>query len=489
MKTKADKRGHFDALAPERDRWLRRNRYYHEEVRRLVASVVPPGSSVVEIGCGTGDLLAGLAPARGLGLDLSPEMVAVARRKHGARGSELEFRVGDAEALEVDEKFDFVVLSDLLGDLTDVWAVFRSLRRVTHPGTRVVITYFNALWEPVLRAGERLGLKMPQDEQNWLGLDDIANLLELNGFEIVTRGTRLLLPKRIPLLSEFLNRFVSQVPPFHHLCLTTYLVARPRPEQGVPAERSVSVVVPCRNERGNVRAAVERMPAMGRHTEIIFVDGNSNDGTVEAIEEVIREYRGRKDVKLIHQVEPGSSDGAGHGKMLKLGKGDAVRKGFAAASGEVLMILDSDLTVPPEDLPKFYLALAEGRGELVNGTRLVYPMEKEAMRFLNKLANRFFGVLFSWLCGQRMKDTLCGTKVLLRRDYDKIVAGRAFFGDFDPFGDFDLLFGAARQNLKIVDVPVRYRERTYGEVKIRRFQHGLLLLKMSAIAMTKLKLS
>jgi glycosyltransferase involved in cell wall biosynthesis len=227
---------------------------------------------------------------------------------------------------------------------------------------------------------------------------------------------------------------------------------------------------------------------MGSHTEIIFVDGNSNDGTVEMIEEVIRENAGRRDVKLIHQVPPGSADGAGHGKMLKLGKGDAVRKGFAAAQGEVLMILDADLTVPPEDLPKFYLALVEGSGDFINGSRLVYPMEREAMRFLNKLANKAFGALFTWLIEQRLKDTLCGTKVLLKRDYERIVAGRSFFGDFDPFGDFDLLFGAAKQSLKIVEVPVRYRERTYGDVKIRRFKHGLLLLKMSAIAFAKLKL-
>jgi glycosyltransferase involved in cell wall biosynthesis len=274
----------------------------------------------------------------------------------------------------------------------------------------------------------------------------------------------------------------------HHLCLTTHLVARTICD-GPRTERSVTVVIPCRNERGNIRAAVERTPDMGSHTEIIFVDGNSSDGTVELIEQVIQEQVGRRDLKLIHQVPPGSQEGASHGRMLRLGKGDAVRKGFAAATGEILMILDADLTVPPEDLPKFYLALAERRGEFINGTRLVYPMEKQAMRFLNKVANRAFGILFTWLCGQRLKDTLCGTKALLRKDYQRIAAGRAFFGDFDPFGDFDLLFGATKQQLRIVEVPVRYRERTYGDVKIQRFKHGLILLRMCAVALRKLKLS
>jgi glycosyltransferase involved in cell wall biosynthesis/ubiquinone/menaquinone biosynthesis C-methylase UbiE len=490
MKTKQERQAHFDRLASERPAWIARNRAYHRDVAAQVGFVVPPDSSVLELGCGVGDLLASLQPRRGLGIDFSPEMVRIARQRHPVeRQPGLEFRVADAEALDLGETFDYVVLSDLLGELTDIWAAFRSLRAVTHPRSRVFISSFNSLWEPVLRLGEALGLKTPQDHQNWLSMGDIANLLELNGFEVVTRGRRLLFPKAVPVLSTVLNRYLAKLPLVRNLCLCVDLVARPRAEPPVESPGpTVTVVIPCRNERGNIRAAVERTPAMGARTELLFVDGNSNDGTVEEVERVIEEFHGRRDVKLLHQVPRGSDDGRGHGKMLKLGKGDAVRKGFEAASGEVLMILDSDLTVPPEELPKFYQALVERRGELINGNRLVYPMERDAMRFLNKLANRFFGALFTWLCGQRLRDTLCGTKVLYKADYRKIVAGRAFFGDFDPFGDFDLLFGATKQNLRIVEVPVRYRERTYGEVKIERFRHGLLLLRMSAIALVKLKL-
>jgi SAM-dependent methyltransferase len=488
VKTKAEKRRHFDALAPRRDHWRRRNRYYHRFLSELLQSLVPSGSTVLELGCGTGDLLAELAPRRGVGLDLSEAMVEVARQKYppGHR-PELEFRCGDAEAPGLEETFDHVILSDLVGELSDVWAALRSLRTLTHPGSRVVVTNFNPLWEPLLRLGQWLGLMMPQHEQNWLHLDDVTTFLELNGFEVVRQGRHLLFPKDVPLLSPLLNRWLGQLPGLDRLSLLTYVVARPRPAEAPPRPRSVTVVVPCRNERGNVRAAVERMPEMGTHTEILFVDGNSSDGTVEEIERVAAEWRGRRDVKLLHQVPPGSADGQGHGKMLKLGKGDAVRKGFAAASGELLMICDADLTVPPEELPRFYQALIEGRGELINGTRLVYPMERDAMRLLNKVANRWFGALFTWLCGQRLRDTLCGTKALSREDYARIAAGRAWFGDFDPFGDFDLLFGATRQNLRIAEVPVRYRERTYGEVKIERFRHGLLLLKMAGIAARRLK--
>ena len=114
-------------------------------------------------------------------------------------------------------------------------------------------------------------------------------------------------------------------------------------------------------------------------------------------------------------------------------------------------------------------------------------MEKEAMRFLNLCANKFFSITFSWLLGQSVKDTLCGTKVLWKKDYERIAANRSFFGDFDPFGDFDLLFGAAKANLHIMDIPIRYRDRTYGSTNINRWSHGLLLLRMFIFAARKLK--
>jgi len=487
MLSKKEKIHLYDGLAGEREQWRLKNSYYYQYLEEFIASLVPAGGSVLELGCGTGELLASLAPPVGVGIDYSSRMIDVASRKH-ADIDGLDFRVDDIEELQVDDKFDCVIMSDTIGELTDIWQAFRNLHNVSHSKTRIVITYFNALWEPVLSVGESLGWKMPQDSQNWLNLKDIENLLVLNDFEVVRSGYQMLLPKQVPVVTHLVNRYLARIPLIEKLSLVTYVVARPiERSAALSTDRSVSVVIPCRNERGNIRAAVERVPDMGSHTEILFVDGNSNDGTIEEIEAVIGEHGSSKDIKLIHQVPPGSSDGSGHGKMLKLGKGDAVRKGFAAAQGDILMILDSDLTVPPEDLPKFYCALVEGRGEFINGNRMVYPMEDDAMRFLNKLANKAFGLIFSWLIEQPVKDTLCGTKVLMRDDYERIASGRDYFGDFDPFGDFDLLFGAARLNLRIVELPVRYRQRTYGDIKIERFRHGLLLLKMCWIAMRRLK--
>ncbi len=482
---------HFDALAPERDRWKAGGAGYHRAIETLCRRFVAPGARVLELGCGTGDLLAALAPdpAGSLGIDLSGAMVERARAKYPA----LRFAAGDAEAPELGGRtFDCIVASDLVGHLQDIYATLRGLRALCHPATRLVVTYHNFLWEGVLGLAERLGWKMPQPDQNWLGMQDLENLLGLSGFALAAHGRELLLPVRVPFVSGPLNALAPRVPGLRHLCLVQYAVAGLEPPRPAPRERpSVSVVIPCRNEAGNVDDAVARVPEMGRHTEILFVDGDSTDGTVERIEAAIERHRGSRDIRLIHQTPRGPSGAPAEDpdRMLRLGKGDAVRKGFAAAAGDIVMILDADLTVAPEDLPRFVEVLEEGRARFVNGSRLVYPMEEESMRFLNLCGNKAFSLAFTWLLGQPIKDTLCGTKVLSRMDYERIAANRAYFGDFDPFGDFDLLFGAARLGLPLVDMPVRYARRTAGVSKVRLVSHGLLLVRMSWIAFLKLKVN
>ncbi len=458
---------HFQTQAAVSDEWNRRNWYYHESIAELVRFLVPEGQSVLEIGSGTGDLLAALKPSRGVGIDFSDNMLQIAQNKY----PELEWRKGDAESLNIEERFDYLVLSDLIGYLHDVERTFRSLNSVCNQWTRVVVTHSNYLWEPLLRLAQTLKLKAPEPIQNWLSPADVENLLYLAGFEVIKKGSKLLFPKHVPLLSGFLNKCVANMPLICHFGVLQYYVARPIPNER--KELSVSVVIPCRNEKGNVEQAILRLPEFGRSLEIIYIEGHSTDGTLEEIKRVARIYNQRRNIRW--EVQDGK------------GKGDAVRKGFGMASGDILMILDADLTVAPEDLPKFYDAVRLGRGEFINGSRLVYPMEREAMRSFNVLGNKFFSIMFTWLLGQRIKDTLCGTKVLFRRDYDRIAAQRSYFGEFDPFGDFDLLFGAAKLNLKIVELPVRYYARTYGETNIQRWRHGWLLLRMVLFAMRKMK--
>ena len=458
----------FDAFAREDERWRRRNRGYHRLVENVFRFHVPPGRKILEIGCGSGSLLAALEPSHGVGIDVSSKMVELAR----ANQPGLRFIRSAGENLDLGETFDVIVLSDVVPYVSDLIALFDRARRHCSPETRLILHSYSRLWRPVIRLAEALHLKPRKPIRNWVNADDIRNLMDLTGFEVVAETRRILFPKHIPLLSLFLNGFVANLWPFNHLCVTWWVIARPVPTDSLGG--SVSVVCPCRNERGNVRPLVDRLPTLGRGTELVFVEGGSTDGTREEIEAVVAE-RGGKQLSLVAQ--PGQ------------GKGDAVRAGFGASTGDVLMILDGDLSVRPEDLPTFYRAWAEGRGELVNGSRLVYDVEPGAMRFLNMLGNRLFSLLLKAIMGQRVKDTLCGTKVLSRGTYDAIAAGRSYFGDFDPFGDFDLLLGAARLNYRIVDLPVRYQPRTYGSTNISRWRHGWLLARMTAFAFWKFRVA
>ncbi|HVN28537.1 MAG TPA: glycosyltransferase [Candidatus Binataceae bacterium] len=444
-------------------------RYYHEQLTRIYQFLVPPGRRVLELGCGSGDLLAALRPSHGVGLDFSPRMIAQAAR----RRPELHFVLADVHQLALRGKFDYVILSDLINDLWDVQTCIEQVASVCSADTRIIINSYSRLWETPLWAVRRLGLANPLIAQNWLTVEDIENLLYLTGFESIRSWHEILLPIGIPLLDSIANSYLARLFPFQYAALTNFVIARPAPRVSASKpEPLVSVIIPARNEAGNIPEIIRRVPEMGAGTELIFVEGNSSDDTYQAIEHAIAANPHRKS-RLFKQT----------GK----GKGDAVRMGFAAAEGEILMILDADMTMPPEDLPRFYAALQSGKGEFINGARLVYPMEQQAMRFFNLVANKFFSICFSWLLGQPLKDTLCGTKVLRRSDYEAIAANRHYFGDFDPYGDFDLLLGAAKLNLKFVDIPMRYAERTYGETNIARWRGGWILLRMMLFGLRRLK--
>ena len=440
-------------------------RHYRALLARYYNLLIPAGASVLEIGCGSGELLARLSARRKVGVDLSARQIGLAR----ARVPDAELHVQAGEKLQLDERFDCIIISDALNLAADVQRLFEQLQTVAHPDTRLFVNFHNSLWRPVLSLATWLGLKNRQPQSSWLATSDVVNLMQLGGWRPITRQSRMLVPVNLLGLDYLANRWLA--PLMQWFCLTVFIAARPA-RTGGTAKPSVSVIIPARNEAGNIAAAVQRTPDMGAGTELIFVEGHSRDDTWEQIQKVVRENPGRN-IKIMQQTGRG--------------KGDAVRLGFAAATGDILMILDADLTMPPEELPKFYAVLASGQAEFANGVRLVYPMDEKAMQFLNLCANKAFGLIFTWLLGQPVKDTLCGTKVLSRAHYEKIAANRAYFGDFDPFGDFDLLFGAAKLNLRIADVPIRYKERTYGETNIQRWKHGWLLLRMVLFAARKLK--
>jgi SAM-dependent methyltransferase len=463
---------HFDALADQRERWRAQNAYYYERDLAYLRFLVPPNQHVIEIGCGDGWLLSGLKPARGVGVDVSAKMIERARARHPS----LEFHQRDAEApgaLEGLGVFDVVLISDTVGYLEDIATFFQKLKPLLKPTTRVIVAYYSRLWEPALDLATWAGLRMPTPPLSWLSTADIMEMMAFGDLEPIYRDWRLLAPRSLLGLGALINRLLAPLPGLRRLCLRNYVVARPAAKGEMPTPApSCSVLVPCRNERGNVENAVRRLPRFAPNIEIIFIEGHSKDATYEECLRVQDAYPDRN-IKVL--------------KQTGRGKGDAMRLGYAAATGDIVLILDCDLTVRPEDMGKFYDLLATRRGEFVNGTRLVYPRQEAAMRGLNYLGNRFFAGLFSYLLNQRLTDTLCGTKAMWRADYERLAANRSYFGDFDPFGDFDLLLGASKLNLKIVELPVRYYAREYGEPQISRFRDGWLLLRMSAFAWRKLK--
>ncbi|MCF6331689.1 MAG: bifunctional class I SAM-dependent methyltransferase/glycosyltransferase family 2 protein [Draconibacterium sp.] len=463
---------YFNQAANSRIKYRKRKRYYWDSITNYCNFFIHNESSVLEIGCGTGELLGKIKGKEKTGIDVSEKMIEEAKKQFPS----INFVCSPAENIQLEQKYDVIILSNLIGYLVDIQSVFEELHKVCYNETKIIVTYYNIFWEPFIKFAEFIRIKKKGPEQSWISTKDLANLLYLSGFETYKQNSSMLSPYYIPLFSGFLNKFVSRLPFFNLFALNQYSFAQPIvsiKEDEITTKYSTSVLIPARNESGNIENAILRLPEFGNHIEIIFVEGNSTDDTWAKIQEIKEKYKTSHDIKMLQQ--PGK------------GKGDAVRAGYDIATGDILMILDADLTVPPEQLPKFYNAIAQNKGGFINGTRLIYPMEKNAMRFLNTLGNKFFSMAFSWLLEQPIKDTLCGTKVMFRKDYLKLAANRSYFGDFDPFGDYDLLFGAFKLNLKIIDMPIRYQERIYGDTNISRFKHGLLLLKMWWFALFKIK--
>jgi len=463
---------YFEELAPVYDKYRSRNSYYWNDIQDYFNYFLHDENSILQIGCGTGETLSKLKGGFKTGIDFSPKMIESACMNH----PDLDFHVMDSSSISLENKYDVIIFSNVVGFFDNVLYDFSSIKRCCHSGTKIFVSSYSRIWQPFLTLASFLGIKKKSPEQNWLSQGDIENLLYLAGFETYRKNMRLLIPFNIPLISFIVNKYIARLPIINSLCLAQYVFARVKPETVAEDNElySVSVVIPARNESGNIEKAILNTPEMGKWTELIFIEGNSTDDTWEVILEMCDKYKDKRRIKI--------------GQQSGKGKYDAVKKGYdELAEGDVLMILDADVTVPPEDLPKFDAAISGGKGEFINGSRLVYPMEKKAMRFLNLLGNKFFSYCFSWLLGQPVKDTLCGTKVMFRDDYNKLAKNRKFFGDFDPFGDFDLLFGAYKLNLKIIDLPVRYRDRSYGDTNISRFRHGVILLRMVAFALNKIK--
>ena len=468
----AEQREFLDANRRVGSRARKRSRFFHREVNRLVAAQVAQNSRVIDVGCSDGALISACSARQAAGIDVDTEILGSA----AGELSDVTWIARPVEEVESAplEDADYVVLSMVLDEVYDAQPVLEQVHEWCEPETRVVVVTYSRLWRPLLRVAEFLRLKVRKPYENYLPRQEVSNLLELSGFEITKEQDGILIPVWIPLLSRLVNRWLAPLPLLRALCLVRVTVARPM-RLRLGGVDSVSIVIAARNEAGHIRELVDRIPRLAPRQEIVFVEGGSTDDTWDRIQEEVARPPRRDGETVIALRQTGK------------GKGDAVRAGFAAATGDVLLILDADISVPPEELPRFVEALGSDACEFANGSRLVYPMESKAMRFLNILGNKFFGAVFTYLLGQPVRDTLCGTKVLWLRDYEQIAAKRSRLGEFDPFGDFDLLFGASALGLRIRDIPVHYKERTYGETNISRFRHGLMLIRMASVAAARIK--
>jgi len=444
---------HFDVIAKDYDHWKNKNKYYYENIKTFINRLVRPGSRVLEVGCATGEVLAATKPKLGVGIDISREMVKLAREKF----PEYTFINTSIENFETTEKFDYVIMVDVIDHAYDIMDVFQSIHKISHPQTKIILTTINPWWEPILTLMEKVGAKMPEGPHNFIEAKNIFRVLESLDFSVSYWGYLLLFPKHIPLLSFLANTVGVRVWGLNKFSAVQYMVLQPLSENTTNLNLGCSVVIPCYNEEGSIQEAIRRIPKMGRHTEIVVVNDGSQDQTVLKAKELQKEYPNLKVVDY----------------SPNRGKGYAVQRGFEAASQEVLMILDADLSVPPEELPRFFNPLNKGSCQFVNGTRMVYPMERDAMRFFNLLGNKIFSLAMTFITHQNLTDTLCGTKAFYRKDYQYIPMGR------DKWGDFDLLFGTAKLGNKIFEIPVHYKARRTGTSKMKRFQHGVHLLKAS----------
>lgn len=449
--------------------WFAKNNYYHKRVINFYTRIIPQQSRVLHVNCKNGYALQALNPSYAVGVDSDYCAFEQARTTY----PDYHFFCGQINEVPGVEPVDYIILSFITMEADDIQLFLQDLQRFCHSGTRIIVDTYSYVWEPVLWITTKLGLRRPTYYKNWVSAYALAQFLHVAGFELVTKGSYLLFPFYIPGISWFLNNCLAHVPLFNRLCLHQWFVARSLQKKDKTENVNVSIIIPCRNERGNIQAAVERCPQLGNATELIFVEGHSTDGTLEEIKKIAYHYPQKAISWYVQQ-----------GK----GKADAARLGFAKATGDIVMILDADLTMPPEELAKFFDALIANKGECINGSRLVYGMEHNAMGFLSWISNYFFGYLLSWIMGQRVTDTLCGTKVLWKKNYERIEQQRGIFGLQDPFGDFDLLFGSANVHLKIIDIPVHYKQRTYGKTNISRFRDVWFLLWISWRAFFKLRI-
>jgi GT2 family glycosyltransferase/predicted small secreted protein len=445
MDYKEEIKNHFNTISADYDYWKSRNYYYYSLIKEFFKKNIPAGSSVVEFGCATGDILAACNPKRGLGLDVSSNIIEVAKTKYPC----YEFKVVDVEKFSTTEKFDYVIMSDLLDHLSDIAAAIENANNLLSAEGKLVITTINPLWNPVFGLLERLRLKMPEGPHCFIPNSFIKFFCQLKGFKNISIGATVFIPKKIPFFSDSLNKIIPAMPLINRLCWVQTLIAQKG--EVSKKELSYSIIIPTYNEEKNIEDCIKRIPKLEKDYEILVVDDGSRDNTPRILEKIQKINPNLRSIRL-------SSNN---------GKAYAVEEGIRHAQKDIIVILDADMSVAPEDLTLFIEPIERGLADFVNGTRLIYNMEKKAMDQMRRIANFLLAILFSLLLKIRITDALCGTKAFLKKDFREInISG-------ERWGDLVLLWTAQNKGLRIVEVPIRYYARRSGNSKMHFFYDGI----------------
>jgi SAM-dependent methyltransferase len=445
MDTKEKVKSHFTTIAAEYDYWKKKNSYYYSSIKDFFRSNIPTGSRVIEFGCATGEILAHCRPANGLGLDLCADLIERAKAKFPQYG----FQVQDVEKFVSDEKFDYCIMADLLDHITDIPAVIGNAYNSLNPGGKLAISTINPLWNPVFALLEKLRLKMPEGPHCFIPNRYLEFFCRMAGFEVISKGSLLFIPVRIPLLSGFLNFIMPRLPLVYRFCWVQTLVVKKVTRQ--QKKMSCSVMIPVYNEADNIEECIRRIPALDRDYEILVINDGSQDRTGSILERLTKEI---PQLRVVTFPE-------------NRGKAHAVEEGISAAQKEIIIILDADMAVAPEDIELFIEPLEMGLADFVNGTRLIYTMEKKAMDQIRQIANFSLALLFSFCIKSRITDTLCGTKSFFKKDFQGITISE------ERWGDLVLLWSAREKGLNIAEIPVNYYTRKSGESKMKFLSDGM----------------
>ncbi len=360
------------------------------------------------------------------------------------------------------KKYKTIILTDLFEVSTDILELLSMVNKLLGKDGIIVICSINQKWNRILNLFERLNLKDGNQKRLFINSTIVLNIAKVTGLEFVTQRNKQIFPFRMLGLGSLINNILEILFFPFSFGIRIYSILNQQEKFNEEKKYSKSIIIPAKNEEKNLKPLLNQIPELEEDHEIILAIGDSEDKTYEVAKEIKEARCWPFEVKVIKQT----------GK----GKANAVWEAVEEASKEVIIILDADISVNPETIVQFNSVIDTGKASFVNGTRLIYGMESGAMRIVNNLGNRIFQYIVSIIIGQKITDSLCGTKVFFRKDFNKIKLWKELVQMKDPFGDFDMIFTAGYFGLKILEIPVRYQARVYGVTQIKRFRDGYKLI-------------